>query len=126
MAFTKRKVKRKMDTYIQSYIGQDRLFKMQLSDHTVLVIEMTPITTRQFALRASLQEQLSGKKRYQNISKREDFGSVTLSQLPLELDRLYEVLAANLVRKAKNTSDIGTIANYFQTTKNYKLKLICA
>ena len=126
MAFTKRKVRRKMDTYIQSYIGQDRLFKMQINERTVLVIEMTPITTRQFALRASLQKKVIGEKRYQNISKREDFGSVTLSQLPPELDRLYEVLAASLVAKAKNTSDIGTIANFFQTNKKYNLKLICA
>ena len=62
MAFTKRKARRKMDTYIQSYIGQDRLFKVQINDHTVLVIEMTPITTRQFALRASLQEKVIGEK----------------------------------------------------------------
>ena len=126
MAFTKRKARRKMDTYIHSYIGQDRLFKVQINDRTVLVIEMTPITTRQFALRASLQEKVIGKKRYRNISKREDFGSVTLSHLPPELDRLYEVLATSLVRKAKDSSDIGTIANYFQTAKNYKLTLICA
>lgn len=126
MGFTKRKARRKMDTYIQSYIGQDRLFKMQINDHTVLVIEMTPITTRQFALRASLQEQVIGEKRYRNISKREDFGSITLSQLPESLDRLYEVLAASLVAKAKNTSDIGTIANFFQTNKKYNLQLICA
>ena len=115
-----------METYIQSYIGQDRLFKMQINDHTVLVIEMTPITVKQFALRASLQEKVIGEKRYRNISKREDFGSVTLSQLPPELDKLYEVLAASLVAKAKNTSDIGTIANFFQTNKKYSLKLICA
>jgi hypothetical protein len=125
MAGIKEKDKRKMDTYIQSYIGQDRLFKMQLTKNTILVVEMTPITTLQFALRASLQEQLSGQKRYRNISKREDFGSVTLSQLPESLDRLYEVLAASLVAKAKNTSNVGTIANYFQT-KKYNLQLICA
>ena len=100
---------------------------MQINDHTVLVIEMTPITTRQFALRASLQEKVIGEKqRYRNISKREDFGSVTLSQLPPELDKLYEVLTASLVAKAKKTSDIGTIANFFQTNKKYSLKLICA
>jgi len=126
MAGIKEKDKHKMDTYIQSYIGQDRLFKMQINDTTVLVVEMTPITTRQFALRASLQKKISGEKRYRNISKREDFGSVTLSQLPTDLDKLYEVLAASLVAKAKNTSDVGTIANFFQTNKKYSLKLICA
>lgn len=114
-----------MDTYIQSYIGQDRLFKMQLTKNTLLVVEMTPITTLQFALRASLQEKV-GQKTYRNISKREDFGSITLSRLPPKLDRLYEVLAASLVAKAKNTSDVGTIANYFQTNKKYSLTLICA
>ena len=126
MAFTKRKARRKMDFYINSYIGQDRLFKMQINDTSVLVVEMTPITTRQFALRASLQKKISGEKRYRNISKREDFGSVTLSQLPTDLDTLYEVLAASLVAKAKNTSDVGTIANFFQREKNFQLKLICA
>ena len=116
-----------MDFYINSYIGQDRLFKMQINDTSVLVVEMTPITTRQFALRASLQKKISGEKRYRNISKREDFGSVTLSQLPTDLDTLYEVLAASLVAKAKNTSDVGTIANFFQNkSKNFQLKLICA
>lgn len=124
MAFIKEKDKHKMETYINSYIGQDRLFKMQINDHTILVVEMTPITELQFALRASLQQKTG--RNYRNVSKREDFGSITLTKLPDTLDRLYEVLAASLVRKAKNTSNVGTIANYFQTNKKHELKLICA
>ena len=126
MALQKKRLDAKWTLYSILH-WKDRLFKVQINDHTVLVIEMTPITTRQFALRASLQEKVIGEKqRYRNISKREDFGSVTLSQLPPELDKLYEVLTASLVAKANKTSDIGTIANFFQTNKKYSLKLICA
>jgi len=97
-----------LQKYIEAYIGQSRLVRAKVEDD-ILLMEITPITTSQFAIRCSLTT-TSGAR----LSKREDFGSVTIQTLPGSLDDLYTLIAEKIIDKASEDVPVGEVVRQLQ------------
>ena len=110
-----------LSKYLESFIGQSRIVRAKIEDN-ILLMEITPITTNQFAIRCSLTTH-SGAR----LSKREDFGSISLQTLPNTLDDLYINIAEKVVDKASGDVPVGEVVRQLQKLpEEYDLTLICA